>query len=207
MASSRAAPTASRHVGVPRALHSRAVEDLRFIRETMANATAYTAFSGRGLTAVGIGAVLTGVVAMQQSGLQPQLWVWLTDAAVSMVLGVLASVLKARSAGQSLSAGPVRKFCLGFAPAILAGAVLTVVLMRSPLARLLPGVWLLLYGTGLASAGALSARIIPVVGAGFFVLGVLTLALSPAWANALLVVGFGGLHLLMGLVIVRRHGG
>jgi hypothetical protein len=207
MGSTQAEPTVSPHSRVPPALHSRAIADLRFIRDTMASVSAYTAFSGWGLTAVGAGALVAGMVATRQQHLEGRLLVWLADALVSIVVGVLASVLKARSAGQPLWAGPIRKFSLSFAPAILAGAVLTVVLLSTDFARLLPGIWLLLYGTGLASAGAFSARIIPIIGVGFFALGVLTLASAPALANALLMAGFGGLHVLLGLVIARRHGG
>jgi hypothetical protein len=193
---------------VPPALHSRAIADLRFIRDTMASATSYTAFSGWGLAIVGCGAVLTGLVALQQPSFVSQLTVWLADAGVSAAIGVLSSIHKARVAGQALTAGPIRKFCLSFAPAILAGAVLTVVMSRSGSAvSLLPGIWLLLYGAGLMSSGALSVRIIPTVGAGFFALGVLTLAAAPAWANTLLIGGFGGLHIVLGIVIARRHGG
>jgi hypothetical protein len=44
------------------------------------------------------------------------------------------------------------------------------------------------------------------VGAAFVALGVVA-ALVPAWANTLLVAGFGGLHVALGAVIARRHGG
>jgi hypothetical protein len=37
-------------------------------------------------------------------------------------------------------------------------------------------------------------------------LGVVAL-LVPAWGNALLAAGFGGLNLLFGIFIARRHGG
>jgi hypothetical protein len=182
--------------------------DLRFIRDTMASATSYTAFSGWGLAVVGCGAVLTGLIAMQQPTVVSQLTAWLADAGVSAAIGVLWSIRKARVAGQALTAGPIRKFCLSFAPAILAGAVLTMVMLRDTSAvNLLPGIWLLLYGTGLISSGALSVRIIPVIGAGFFALGVLTLIAAPAWANTLLIGGFGGLHIVLGTIIAWRHGG
>jgi len=200
-------PTATERTPLPPALHSRALADLQFIRNTMASATSYTAFSGWGLVLVGIGALLCGLIALQRPRLVDQLNLWIVDAGLSLAVGALSSVLKARSAGQSLTVGPIRKFSLSFAPAILAGGVLTATLIRTASAGLLPGVWILLYGTGLASAGALSVRIIPIIGGCFFALGAVALISDPWWANALLMIGFGGLHVVLGLVIARRFGG
>jgi len=45
------------------------------------------------------------------------------------------------------------------------------------------------------------------MGVGFIALGAIALLASPAWANALLAAGFGGLHLVFGLIIARRYGG
>ena len=89
----------------------------------------------------------------------------------------------------------------------LAGALLTVVLLRAGSSAVLPGIWLLLYGTGVVTGGAFSVRIVPVMGLGFMALGAVALVAPPAWGNALLAAGFGGLHIVFGAVIARRHGG
>ena len=39
------------------------------------------------------------------------------------------------------------------------------------------------------------------------VLGMVALFTPTAWQAALLAVGFGGLHILFGLIIARRYGG
>jgi hypothetical protein len=191
----------------PTALHTRAMEDLQFIRQTMAGTAAYTAFSGRAILACGLGAVVTGFVAAHAPDLTSRLSIWLVDAALSVAIGALSSVLKARAAGQPVFAGPVRKFSLAFAPAVLAGAVLTAALLGGTLQQLLPGLWLLLYGVGLTSAGPHSVRIVPVVGALFFLLGTLALTVLAPFSDQLLWWGFAGLHVVMGWVIWRRHGG
>lgn len=191
----------------PVPLHSRAVADLRFIRETMAGAVAYTTLSGWGLLIVGFGALVTGFVAARVANLTDQLLIWTADAGISLVVGCVSCTLKARAAGQPLFAGSIRKFSLSFVPALLAGAVLTWVIIDSTFASQLPGIWLLLYGVGLASAGAQSARVIPATGAAFLCLGAISLIGPPHWRETLLWAGFGGLHVALGAAIVWRHGG
>jgi hypothetical protein len=96
---------------------------------------------------------------------------------------------------------------VGLLPALFAGGVLTVALVRSGDTRQIPGVWLLLYGVAVMQAGAFSVRTIPVMGALFVLVGAIALPLPWTWANVMLAVGFGGLHLGFGAFITRRHGG
>jgi hypothetical protein len=85
--------------------------------------------------------------------------------------------------------------------------VLTAVLLKAGLFGALPGVWLLLYGTGVVTGGAFSVRTVPVMGLGFMVLGSAALLAPAAWGDAMMACGFGGLHIVFGSVIAWRHGG
>ena len=88
-----------------------------------------------------------------------------------------------------------------------AGAVLTLVLFRTGAMGFLPGVWLLLYGASVVSGGAASVRIVPLMGACFMAAGAVALLAPPSWGNLLLAAGFGGLHILFGIVITVKYGG
>jgi hypothetical protein len=96
---------------------------------------------------------------------------------------------------------------LGFTPPALAGIVLTLALWRWEATGLIPGAWLLLYGVAVVAGGTFSVRVVPLMGVCFMVLGALGLLLAPGSGNALMAVGFGGLHIVFGILIARRHGG
>jgi hypothetical protein len=183
------------------------MDNLRFIRETMEGAGRFTAVSGSGQVLVGLTALVAAAIAAGQPSFESWLRVWLSEAALAVVITVLAFFLKARAIGESVLSRPGRKFALGLLPAVVAGALLTTVLLGSGQVEILPGLWLLLYGAGVVSGGAFSVRPVPLMGAGFLLLGALALFCPPGWGNSFMAAGFGGLHLIFGLLIIRKHGG
>ncbi len=191
----------------PPALHTRAADDLRFIRTAMERAGAFTAVPGRGVMVMGAIAFVATPVALAQA--TPDAWVsvWLVAAFVAMAIGTRAMVHKTRILGVPLLAGPGWKFLMSLTPPLLAGALLTGVLVRGGLFEALPGTWLLLYGTGVVTAGAFSVRIVPTMGLCQMLLGAAALAAPAAAGDALMAVGFGAVHVAFGWLIARRHGG
>jgi hypothetical protein len=191
----------------PVALHDRAMDDLRFIRQTMERAGSFTAVPGWGGVAMGAVALAgAGVASMQDSDLA-WLATWLVTAAVAAGIALVAMIRKARRAGAPLLEGPGRRFALSFLPGVAAGAVLTFVLFTAGAVAIIPGAWLLLYGTAVVSAGTYSVRAVPLMGTGFMLAGTGALLSPPAWGDAWLAAGFGMLQMGFGLVIARRHGG
>jgi hypothetical protein len=132
--------------------------------------------------------------------------VWMIAALVALSIGIAGAALKSRRFQMPLFSGPGRKFIAGFTPAILAGAVLTLVFYRAGVSGFLPGVWLLLYGAAVLSGGWASVRVVPVMGACFMLAGAMAL-LVPGYNDVLLTAGFGGLHLIFGSIIAVKYGG
>ena len=188
-------------------LDAHAAENLRYIRGAMERAASFTAVPGWGGVAMGATALAAASWTRQETSPQRWLGVWLLEACVALVIGVAAMALKARRSGSTLSSGPARRFLLTLTPPIAAGAVLTLALAREGLVSLLPGVWLLLYGTAVVTGGAMSVRPVLAMGALCMLLGCAALASPSRWGTAYLAAGFGGLHVGFGLVIARRHGG
>lgn len=183
------------------------MDNLRFIRETMARAAEFTAISGWATVVIGLTAVVAaGLAASRDSGGQ-WLAIWVFEALLAVVISGWAMWRKGRAAAVPLLSGPGRKFVLSFCPPILAGAFITLMLFRAGLVGALPGVWLLLYGCAVVAAGSFSVRIVPTMGFVFMLLGASALLAPPAWGNAFMLAGFGIAHIAFGLFIARRHGG
>jgi hypothetical protein len=183
------------------------MDNLRYIRETMERASAFTAVPGWGGVIIGVTALLAALWAARQTTLHAWMMIWLGEALLALSIGGGTMNRKARAAESTVLSGPGRKFALSLLPPLAAGAVLTAVLYRAQVFDALPGLWLLLYGTGVVTGGAFSVRIVPVMGLCFMVLGALALWTPLAYGNWLMAAGFGALHIVFGLIIARRYGG
>jgi hypothetical protein len=183
------------------------MDNLAFIRDTMEAAGSFTAVSGWGMVAVGVIAWAAAVLAAVQATPLNALYVWMVAAVIAPAVSLWATVNKARSAHVPILSGPGRKFLLSFSPPLVVGALLTLVLYRGGLVEMIPGMWLLLYGTGVLAGGAFSVRIVPVMGLCFMLAGTIALFSPPSWNGWIMAAAFGGLHIGFGIPIARRHGG
>lgn len=183
------------------------MEELRFIRQTMESATSFTAVPGRGQIVIGLTALAASYLALQQESPARWLAIWLAEAVLAFAIALFAILRKSRRAHQSLAFGPGKKFLLSFAPPMLVGGLLTWLMVRAGLQSSLPAMWLLMYGTAVVTGGAFSVKIVPVMGFSFLTLGAIAVFLPLAWMPAVLAAGFGGLHILFGAIIARKHGG
>ncbi|HZN55235.1 MAG TPA: hypothetical protein VFB67_07925 [Candidatus Polarisedimenticolaceae bacterium] len=191
----------------PTPLHDHAFESLRVIREAMERAGSFTAVPGVATMAVGATAIVAALLAHRAGTGPGWLLAWIGEGILAAAISVAAIARKARRLGLPLDSGPSRKFALAFAPGLVAGATMTWALASQGLGALLPGTWLLIYGTAVTAAGATSVRIVPLMGSSFMALGIAALACAPGYGDWFMAAGFGGLHLAFGAAIARRHGG
>ena len=191
----------------PQAIHTHAIDDLRYIRDTMARAGQFSAIPGWGGAVMGVTALVASAVAGRPAASPQWLAVWLAEAFVAVLIALVGIARKARRSSAPLLATPARRFALVLLPPLAAGAVLTAVFAAYGLTARLPGVWLLLYGTSGATGGALSVRVVPVMGVLFMALGVAAFIAPAGWGNVFMAAGFGGLHIIFGAIIARNHGG
>ncbi|MDO8910095.1 MAG: hypothetical protein Q7W55_16535 [Pseudohongiella sp.] len=194
---------AGRH---PVNLAARAEENLRFIRSTMENAAVFTGISGLGFVLTGITALLATWFASAQPDTGGWLYVWMAELVLATAVASGFTWHKTKTQGRSLRQTTTRKLVSAFVPAMVVGGLLTLVLSREQSTHLLPGIWLSLYGAAVITAGAWSVRVLPVMGAMFMALGA-TALLTPVPTDWLMALGFGGLHIVFGVMIWRRYGG
>jgi len=190
----------------PPALSTRAMDNLKYIRETMERSTAFTGISGWGLVGIGVSAMAASYIAAGQPSFRNWMAVWLGEAVVALLIAGWSIDRKARAANLPLLSGPGRKVAYSLTPPLVAGGLITIVLYRSGLTNAIPGVWLLLYGTGVITGGMFSVSAVPVMGLCFMALGAIA-CLLPDFSNWLMAAGFGGLHIVFGVIIARRYGG
>jgi hypothetical protein len=183
-----------------------AIATLRYIRASM-DAASSVAIPGSAGIIVGT----IGCVATMLSLLPPlqSYWIsiWLAAAPVAASIGGVLLARPSSIASFTAHGTPGRKLALGLFPCLFAGAVITVILSTDDRTTFIPGIWLLLYGCALISASVSTMTIVAWMGLSFTVLGITALCSPAVFHIPLLGIGFGGLHILFGILIARGiHG-
>ncbi|MFV0388542.1 MAG: hypothetical protein ACK5NT_07295 [Pyrinomonadaceae bacterium] len=187
-------------------LHGRAMDNLEFIRGTMERTTRFTAVPGFGGALMGLTAIGASVIAAMQTASIRWLAVWMLEALLAFLIGLAMMHQKSRIAETSLTSAPARKFGMGFIPPILAGIIVTFLLLQGGQFSYLPAAWLAIYGAAVVTGGAYSVAAVPVMGWMFIALGAVA-SIFPQFGNYFMGIGFGGLHIVFGIIIARRYGG
>lgn len=188
-------------------LSDRAIDNLKYIRETMERSTAFTAVPGYGGMLMGATAVVAAYIANRQVYLVDALSVWLGEAVLAFLIGLLALWQKSKIAGQSLFSTPARKFAITFAPPLFAGVIVVLGLWRYGHYYEMAPVCIVSYGAAVACGGAFSVRVVPLMGWSFIALGAIAFVLPSSYGNLMMALSFGVLHIIFGAIIARRYGG
>lgn len=191
----------------PVQIGDRAIDNLQFIRETMARSTQFTAVPGYGGMLMGATAVVAAYIASTQVYLRNSLATWLVEACLAFAIGVLAIWQKSRIDNTSMLSVPARKFAMSFAPPLLAGVAVVLGIWKYGDYEAMPAVCMLSYGAAVVCGGAFSVRVVPVMGWCFMVLGAVAFVLPASYGNLMMGASFGVLHIIFGAVIARRYGG
>jgi len=195
------------HYDEPVNISDRAIDNLRFIRETMERSTSFTAVPGYGGMLMGVTAIVAAYIANMQVYLVDSLVVWLVEAALAFAIGLLAIWQKAKLAGQSLLSTPATKFAFGFTPPLIAGVIIVLGLWRFEHYYVMAPVCIVCYGVAVICGGAFSVRIVPIMGWCFMALGAVALLVPTNYGNLMMGASFGLLHIIFGAIIARRYGG
>lgn len=191
----------------PTSIETGAVEHLRYIRDAIEASQTFTTVPGKGCIAMGATAFAAAILESVPALSAHWLAIWFAAAVTASALGLAFMEAKAKSEGLSLRRAVAKRFFLTLAPAFLAGAILTVALASSAGRDVIAGIWLLLYGAGVSACGVFSIPVVLAAGAAFMAIGTLALLLPAAAAPIVLALGFGGVHVVLGMVVMRRYGG
>jgi hypothetical protein len=191
-----------------------AEENLQVIRTLMENSAVYR----RALApiflmvgTIGLGAALVGMGLHlnQERGFTG---LWLGAALVVIAVTLFMTRRQALREREAFWSAPTRRVVLALAPALITGALITLICSRrfqvNGLAVLVP-VWTVLYGCALNATGALTPRAVRWLGCAFMAAGVAFVAMlcltdigvSGVLAHGIMGATFGGLHLLCGLYL------
>ena len=191
----------------PRSISGRAADDLTFIRSAMERSASFTAVPGAGGVVMGVIGLAAAILAARQPTADRWLAVWLCAALVAVLVGLVAIAWKARRAAVTLTGTNARRFALGMAAPLVAGAAITYELWTARSFAVMSPAWLLLYGAGVLTSGMFSVPVIRAIGVCFMAAGIAAVLTPPGWGNVWLAIGFGGLHVGFGAYIARNYGG
>ncbi|MET0533482.1 MAG: hypothetical protein ABW171_04595 [Steroidobacter sp.] len=187
-------------------LDMHAIATLRYIRASM-DAASNVAVPGSAGIAMGFIGLATAALSLLPQLASHWISVWLAAAPISATVGGLLLARPASLSSFIATGTPGRKLALGLLPSLFAGAVMTAVLWSAEQMLAIPGTWLLLYGCALVSASVSTTMIVAWMGGCFAALGIVAFIAPAPFQIPLLGAGFGGLHILFGILIGRgAHG-
>ena len=191
-----------------------ALDDINAIRTQVARGTQFRGYGPLSIAASGVLALLVAAaqshwLADSASNLKWFLYIWISTAAVALLLSSIETIVRARRVHSGLAMEMIQAAAEQFLPCIVVGMLLTVVLMQvAPQdSWMLPGLWEVIFSLGVFASCRFLPRQMFAVGAWYLAAGLVCLllasghhALSP-WAMG---IPFGVGQLLIAAVL--RYG-
>lgn len=185
----------------------RAIDNLKFIRETMERSAVFTSVPGYGGILMGATAIAAAYIAHNQTYIRDWLFVWLTEAVLAFFIGLLAMWQKTKLSKTSLFSAPAKKLLMNALPPMLCGVFITFGLWRFGHFEAMIPTWILCYGAAVVCGGAFSVKVVPVMGWCFIALGAIAFFLPVNLGQIMMGLSFGVLHIVFGFIIGRKFGG
>ena len=195
---------------------NRALDDISSIRRQMARSTEFRGYGPATLAATGLVALLAAVF---QATWAPDaahrpaayLSIWIATAALSASLTGAQMHTRSRRMHSEMSDEMIRMAVEQFLPAVAAGLLLTIVLVRSAPASLwmLPGLWQIIFSLGVFSSCRFLPRPMVAAGAWYLATGLICISLGDSRALSPWAMGipFAAGQLLVAAILFFNAGG
>jgi hypothetical protein len=194
---------------------NRALTDISVIREQLARGTEFRGYGPAALAATGILALV--VAAAQALWLKDpaghvHLYValWVVTAAVSLLVIGMETIQRSRRAHGELAVSMLQSAVEQFLPAIVAGGLLTVVLLQvaPQILWMLPGLWQIVFSLGVFASCRFLPRPMFLAGVWYLACGLGCLALVPSeqrFSPWVMGVPYGVGQLLVARILQRNR--
>jgi hypothetical protein len=135
---------------------------------------------------------------------------WFAIGVLGVIVEVVSTARAAKRQGLSPTVRSARVAAFSMTPSVVVAMVLTVKFLipvepRPEEIQYIVPVWMMLYGTGVYTAGLFSIRPPRVLGLAFIAMGVVALLGLQGYGIVSAAVSFGLLHIVFGLYIVRKQ--
>jgi hypothetical protein len=135
---------------------------------------------------------------------------WFAIGALGVVIEVVLTARAAKRQDISPTVRSARVAALSMTPSVVVAMVLTLKFLipiepRPEEIQYIAPVWMMLYGTGVYTAGLFSIRPPRVLGLAFIAMGVPALLFFQEYGVVAAALSFGLLHIVFGLYILRRQ--
>jgi hypothetical protein len=150
------------------------------------------------------------IIGMSLSGQIAFCVMWFAIGVTGLILEGAFTAVAAKRQGLSLTVRSARLAMFSMTPSVVVAMVLTVkfLMPAEPLAdevRYIAPIWMMLYGTGVYTAGLFSIRPPRVLGIVFIAMGIVALLWFQDFGVVSAAISFGLLHIVFGLYILRKQ--
>jgi hypothetical protein len=135
---------------------------------------------------------------------------WIAIGLGSIALNIVLTMRAAAQAGIPAINRPAQVAAFSLTPSIVVAIVLTFKLLltaapRAEDVQAIAPIWMMLYGTGVYTAGLFSIRPPRMLGLAFLAIGAVALFAFPSYGVAAIALSFGFLHIVFGLYVLQKQ--